>query len=51
MYALCCITIADTISSAGHKMSASSVIIPYSGFYLQGPELCELCERLWACII
>ena len=22
--------------------------IPYSGFYLRGPNLCELCETLWA---
>ena len=23
-------------------------ILPYSGFYLRGPNLCELCETLWA---
>ena len=23
-------------------------IIPYSGFFLRGPNLCELCETLWA---
>ena len=25
---------------------SSPGLLPYSGFYLRGPKLCELCERL-----
>ena len=39
----------STFKATVLKITLLFVKIPYSGFCMQGPNLCGLCETSWAC--
>jgi len=50
----CFIRISQFLVHKKHPGMCQSIlgyIILYSGVYLWGPKMCELCKRLWGCII